>query len=199
MSNIDISLIENFVKDIFKVNYDERYTYHDLIHTQSVVEFTIKIALEENIGKEELDLLKIAAWFHDTGYLFNPLNHEEKSCDIAESFLQKNHISESEIDKIKMIIMATKVPHNPTTHLEMIICDADLHHLGGTDFYKRNDLYRLELEKTSCVIFSENEWVSNTLDFLNSHEFFTQYAINNFEPQKLSYINELKHKLQELT
>ena len=199
MSNEGIDLVEKYVKNIFKDNNTTNFSYHDLVHTQSVVKYAIKIALEDNISNEEINLIRIAAWFHDTGYLFNPDNHEEKSCELAEIFLQKNHFTKSEIDKTKMIIMATKVPHNPSTNLEKIICDADLHHLGGTDFYQRNDLYRLELEKTIGVTFPENEWVSNTIDFLNSHRFFTQYAIKNFEPQKRRYIKELNRKLKELS
>lgn len=199
MQNIDFNFVEGYVKDIFKINYDDKYTYHDLTHTKSVVEFVIKIAIAENISRDELDLIKIAAWFHDTGYLFNPHNHEEKSCEIAESFLQNNHFSEAEIDKIKRIIMATKVPHNPTSHLEKIICDADLHHLGESDFYQRNDLFRLELEKTSGTIFTENEWILSTLEFLKEHKFFTKFAINNFDPRKRNYIKELRQNLQDLS
>ena len=38
--------------------------------------------------------------------------------------------------------MATEIPQNPKTHLEMIMCDADLDYLGRYDFETiSNNLY----------------------------------------------------------
>ena len=62
---------------------DPHLTYHCAEHTADVLEQTIRIADEEGIKDErELFLLKVAALYHDTGFLRTYANHEVKSCEI---------------------------------------------------------------------------------------------------------------------
>jgi len=41
--------------------------YHNVDHTKEVVETTEEIARSSGISNNELEILLIAAWFHDTG------------------------------------------------------------------------------------------------------------------------------------
>ena len=113
---------------------DPRLGYHNLSHTLDVVEQAEVIAKQEKVNdKHDLLLLKTAAVFHDSGFLTVYKNHEEKSCEIASESLI-NVFSEEDINKIRGMIMATKIPQTPHTLLEQIICDADLDYLGRNDF-----------------------------------------------------------------
>jgi hypothetical protein len=61
-------------------------TYHNLDHTLDVVRQCERLALEEGIRDEcKIYLLKVAALYHDTGFLNTYAQHEEASCEI---FLQ---------------------------------------------------------------------------------------------------------------
>jgi hypothetical protein len=61
-------------------------------------------------------------------------NHEAISCQIAEEILVQFDYSPEQIQKIKGMIMATRIPQTPTNHLEEILADADLDYLGRDDF-----------------------------------------------------------------
>jgi 3-oxoacyl-[acyl-carrier-protein] synthase III len=80
----------------------------------------------------------------------------------------------------------------------MIICDADLNHIGREVFFEQNELYRSELENTIKRKLSENEWLVKTIDFLNRHQFFTDYAIKNFSLNKEAVVKKLQAQLENL-
>ena len=109
--------------------------YHTIDHTLDVYESVTTIAKLEGVNSSDFRLLQIAAIYHDVGYLIEKQNHEEHSCDMARKYLTQYNYSFEDINAICLIIMATKMPQNPKTHLEEIICDADLDYLGRSDFF----------------------------------------------------------------
>ena len=68
---------------------DSRLGYHNIAHTLDVLEQAEVIAIQEKVtDKHDVLLLKTAAIFHDSGFLFVYKNHEEKSCEIASESLR---------------------------------------------------------------------------------------------------------------
>ena len=61
---------EQYVTKLFHANTSENLVFHNIDHTKYVVEKTKEIAAHYKLNDEELLILFIAAWFHDTGYLF---------------------------------------------------------------------------------------------------------------------------------
>ena len=58
-------------------------TYHSREHTRDVVQQSERIAREESVtDKRKVFILKIAALYHDTGFMETYSNHEERSCQI---------------------------------------------------------------------------------------------------------------------
>ena len=113
---------------------DRRLGYHNVTHTLDVLEQVQVLAKQERVTDDHDQLLlKTAAVFHDSGFLFVYKNHEERGCEIASDSL-RNILSEEDIRKVCGMIMATKIPQSPKTLLEQIICDADLDYLGRDDF-----------------------------------------------------------------
>lgn len=197
MANELIKEVESFIYSIFKEKATGDNVYHDITHTVGVVEVASKIGEAEKLTSDQIEILKIAAWFHDIGYFDNPNDHEEESCKIAEEFLSARDYPTEKIEKIKACICATKMPHHPNDLLEEILCDADLHHLGSKDFENRNELYRIELEKTTGVTIKEFDWLQNNIDFLTEHKFFTRYALDNYEEQKTENLLKIQKKLRK--
>jgi len=65
-----------------------RLTYHSIGHTFDVLKQSQQIAAREDISDEQnLFLLKIAALYHDCGFIFIYGGHEEKGCEIARGEL----------------------------------------------------------------------------------------------------------------
>src|SRR5215218_1806017 len=120
-------------------------TYHCANHTLDVVEQSGRIAKEEGITNErDLFLLKVAALYHDSGFLETYSAHEKKSCEIFVKDAVSFDFTEDEKNIVEGLIMSTKIPQEPKTHMEKIICDADLDYLGRGDFFEIGDTLRRE-------------------------------------------------------
>jgi len=188
---------ESFILHLFKDNSPAGNMYHDTTHTKDVVANVIEIAKALKLEENELELLTLAAWFHDVGYLEKSDGHEELSADYARNFLAEHDYPRENIEIITACILATKVPQKPKTLLEEILCDADLLHFGKDNFFEKNELFRIEYERRTNQVFNELEWLQNNVDFLVQHKFFTDYARNNFEERKNQHLLKLQKKLRK--
>lgn len=191
---MDYEKIKKLILKKLKENLPEHLSYHSVMHVKDVIDAVEKIALAENVNEEELILLKTAALFHDTGFLYGAKDHEEKSCEIAQEYLPNYGYSQSQIDKIKGMIMATKIPQNPHNLLEQILADADLDYLGRDDFFTIGDKLFEELTIFG-IVNSERDWNLLQEKFLERHHFFTKTAINNRNQKKQQNLEIIKSKL----
>ena len=193
-----INKVENYVNGmILKIQSDKKY-YHGMDHTLDVVKISKQIAISEGLSDDDLELLIIAAWFHDTGYLFCNDGHEIQSSIYAREFLEKESYPKTKINSIINCIKATAIPQKPKNLLEEILCDADLHHLGLPDSEERGKLLRKELKETGVKDFSDIEWYKMSYDFMINHYYFTDYANKNFNEQKFLNLKKIENKIKKL-
>lgn len=166
--------------------------YHGIHHTLDVVDVALKIAEEENItDAESLALLKTAAAYHDSGFMVTYSGHEAEGCRIVEDKLKEFGYTTDQIRTICGMIMATKVPQSAATHLEKILCDADLDYLGRDDFKSIGETLYAELVERD-LIGSREEWNQLQIRFLESHQYHTDRSRLLREPQKQAYLTELR-------
>lgn len=169
---------------------DPHLTYHSKAHTIDVIEQCEHIAKREGIHGHDMLVLRMAALFHDTGFLRTYLNHEAMGCTI---FLEKtNHLdfSEKDIHAVQELIMATRLPQAPVTHLQRIICDADLDYLGRDDFFPIGENLRKEFLHFKIVPNTE-AWEKMQLHFLHTHHYHTHSSQELREPVKQQHLAEL--------
>lgn len=191
---MDYDKIYSVIISLLQEQLPQHLYYHSVAHIKDVIESVEKIAIAEKVDEEEFIMLKTAALFHDTGFLYGSKNHEEKSCEIAQSYLLDYGYSQEQIDKIKGMIMATKIPQSPSNHLEEILADADLDYLGREDFFTiGNQLYE-ELSMFG-IINSEYDWNLLQEKFLENHHFFTKTAISTRNQKKNENLQIIKSKL----
>jgi uncharacterized protein len=150
--------------------------YHTIHHTLDVYHCAEAIAKAESVSAADLKLLLVAAVYHDSGYLDQNHDHELRSCELARIHLPDYHYSEADINVICGIIMATKIPQQPNTHLEQIICDADLDYLGRDDFFIIGEKLYEEMI-TIGTIKNRHEWDRLQVTFLKNHYYFTDTSI----------------------
>lgn len=167
---------ESYVKEILSERCPDNYKYHNFYHVQKVVEAALTISESENISDNEKEIIILACLFHDIGYIDICEGHEIKSCSYARNFLKNENYPERNIKQIESCILATKIPQQPKTKLEMIVCDADLHHLGSDDFLEVGNNLRYEIEFTHKTDFTDEGWLEKTISFNKSHSYFTDYA-----------------------
>jgi predicted metal-dependent HD superfamily phosphohydrolase len=138
-------------------------------------------------------LLRTAALMHDTGFIWDFDNHEDKSIAFTTKTLPDWNYSKLEIDKIVGMINATKKPQIPTNTLEQILADSDLDYLGTKYFYKiGNKLYKELLAYNK--ISNEEDWNMIQVQFLREHKYHTPFAIKYREPVKQKHLNEILDK-----
>lgn len=184
--------IQHHVLDEMLPGLSAKLTYHNIHHTMDVVRQVQRIAEAEGIvNKEELYLLKVAALYHDCGFLFIYDGHEEISCDLARQDLPSFGVDQPQIDRICELIMATKVPQRPNNLLEQIICDADLDYLGQDEFQTISDGLRQEFLEFG-IIESNEEWYARQLKFLEKHQYFTDSSRQFRNPVKCKHLDKLK-------
>ena len=122
------------VANVFHAQNDHKLIYHNLHHTEQVVENAIKIANHYQLSDEDFFIVTAASWFHDLGYFFDCQKHEASGAGLAAEFLKGKGVSQEVIDQVQACIMATKMPQSPEGLLQQIVCDADLYHLGSNSF-----------------------------------------------------------------
>lgn len=186
---------ESFVKDFFEQYANKSLLFHNLEHTRNVVDRSKEIIATFDLSENDQFIVYIAAWFHDTGHLLvDPSKHEIKSLELMKTFLMKYTVDEEIVRQISDCILATRMPRNPQNLLQKILCDADTYHLGTKDFKATNKQLRKEYELRN-IPEPMGGWRKGSLDFMLSHEYYTDYCKNLLNPGKMENIERLRKKL----
>ncbi len=182
--------MNDFVINLLKTKIPADYYYHNYKHTLYVMDKVLEIGRHENCTEKELELLTVAALWHDTGYINTYIGHEEESCKLARQCLPAYNFTTDDINTICAMIMATNIPQSPHNKLEEILADADLEYLGtGNAAVLANHLFQ---EHNALNPFlNEEEWNKTEIDFLTAHHYFTGYCKVNKEPVKQAYLKSL--------
>lgn len=192
-SRLQFMDIQEYMLDMLEEQLPDYLHYHSVKHTIDVTTEVELIGWAEGLSESDIMLLKVAGLFHDSGHIKTYVGHEEESCNYADEILPRFNYSQEKIDKIKRIIMATKLPHTPNDILEAIIQDSDLDYLGRTDFVPvSNMLYQELLDRG--IQLSIDQWNENQIKFISAHQYYTNTARTLREVNKQSQIEHL-HEL----
>jgi predicted metal-dependent HD superfamily phosphohydrolase len=150
--------------------------YHGYRHTRDdVFPAAKRLAALAMIDDQEKLLLYTAALYHDSGFLDQYHRNEAIGARLASESLPKFGFNQAQIRVIGQIILATQLPQSPNSHLEAILCDADLDALGRADFFIVSHRLRLELAAYGHPT-SVRDWYEEQLIFLRRHRYFTEAA-----------------------
>ena len=185
---------EQYVKGLFNDNNKPELLFHNLDHTLSVVARTKEIAGHYYLSENDMLVVYVAAWFHDTGYLFtDAAHHEEKSVEVMREFMKMYPADDTLTGAISDCIIATKQPRQHDTLLKEIICDADTYHFGTGEFKETNKKVFGEFNATGTTVTKE-VWDKTTIELLKHHEFYTKYCKDLLEKRKKKNMKKLKKK-----
>ena len=184
-----------YVTDIYQHKVKPEFVFHNIEHTEDVVEACSHMADFYQLQEDDRLVLKLAAWFHDTGYSSGQAEgHEEVRVQIATQFLTSRSVDGTTIQRVGSCIQATHMPQSPVSVIEKILCDADLYHLASDDFKARNQLLKQERENLLGHRIEKKEWRKNNIQFLEHHKYFTDYGQDILEPKKQENLNQLQKK-----
>ncbi|TRW25138.1 HD domain-containing protein [Flavobacterium zepuense] len=190
---------ESYAFHLFKDKLSPDYIYHNFNHTLRVVNNAAIIAKEEGISEEETEMVVLAAWFHDLGYIDGPEKHEKRSAQMAEEHLLKKGYPADKAATVAKLIRITEMGVEPETQLEKIIKDADCSHFADDNYALLSELLREEWKLTQQRIFTDLEWAKgNRKMLLMHHRFFTEYGKEKLQPLKEANIAALQGVINDL-
>lgn len=189
--------VKQYVTSFFHTHANDKLIYHNLVHTENVVNAAIEIANHYRLNDLDYFIVVTAAWFHDIGYYTEPSRHEEKGAEEAAAFLTRKGVDAKTVETVGNCIRATRLPQNPETLLEKIVADADLFHLGTAKFAELNKIIRKEFIELHNIDISKDEWRNKTIRLLESHHYHTDYCRLLLNDTKAKHLEKLKAKAAE--
>ena len=193
---MDYNSLKESIFQLLGESLPEHLSYHGLHHTRDVLSALEIYLVEENITDErEQTLLRTGAVLHDCGFTIAYQNHEENGVKIARATLGDFGYKHDEIEIVASMILATKVPQRPLSHLEEILCDCDLDYLGREDFDKISQSLYSEWKSYQMVTHPE-EFEIKQIRFMENHSYFTKFARNTRAPRKEKTLKLLKERIK---
>lgn len=185
MEQLIIQESEKYIRNLFEKGIQESLKYHDIVHTEYVARQAGIIGQNSGLSPEEINIVTVAAWFHDSGFVDRSDGHEEESKAIARKFLTSKGTSEDFINKVHLCIEATKMPQNPGDNiLAQVLCDADMAYLSEDFYLERTKLLRKEWNHNSNNKLSKNTYYLETVELFKNHSYHTEYAQKVFSDGK---------------
>jgi len=197
MEEVTVQKAEQHVREIFSANQTEEMAFHNIDHTQHVVEAAIKIAREEQLSDNDINIIAAAAWFHDVGYFFDRKNHEDVSEKQAAGFLKKLEVPDEEIAAVKACIRATHREQKPENIRQEVIKDADMVHFSESDFFEKSLALRDEWKAFDYEKYGKEKYLFDSLSFMFKHQYYTNYGKKALQPAKEKNIKDLQEKIKE--
>ncbi len=192
-----VAKAQDFVESLLKEKLSKDLTYHNYAHTARVVKVAEEIGKYAELENGDLEILMLAAWFHDTGFVNDYENHEEESQKIATEFLNDQNVSQDIIDRVNESIWATRKDTFPSNDIEKILCDADLSHIGSDGYLKVADGLRREWEIYFHQVHTDMEWYQSCNEFVVKSKFHTKYGQEVLEKGKDKVLKDLKKKMKK--
>ena len=197
-----LKMVDEYIRDLFRDELPGGIKYHDADHTlhptRGVVAVANRIALSENISEHDRELLITAAYFHDTGYIREYDKNEPIAARMAGRILKLIGYQPGEIENIQKMILATDLAREPETHVEKILCDADLDHLGRDDFFELDGKLRQGRRIRGLDVSDDAKWYEGTLRVLKKHKYYTQSQKKLREKEKKKNTEKLEKLLKNI-
>ncbi len=178
MNKLDLIIpeVEEYVTGLLTGELPAGLIYHNIKHTRRVVKQAEIIGLYEHLNEEEMGILKIAAWFHDVGYLRKYKDHEEESVQMAMDFLRDKGLGATLEEQIMVSIRSTVIPQKPKDRISKVLCDADMMHMGMAKYPDIIKKLRKEWKLMGVATLSKKGFRKASIKALKAHRYHTGYC-----------------------
>lgn len=192
-------LIENAKKYVNKLLMPlENYYYHSYEHSIDVMTRAVYLAEKEWLSFDEVEILWLAALFHDTWFVIQYDKNEPIWAKIARNYLKWILYPDNKIDLIEKIILATDPAYKePKNQYEAIIKDADMDNLWRDDFLKKNNDIKKELEIVKKIKIKDPEWRHASVELLKEFKYKTLSQKLERDKKKVENLKKMIHELEE--
>jgi len=197
-----LKIVDEYIRDLFRDELPGGLKYHDANHTlhptRGVVAAASRIAISEKVSDHDRELLIAAAYFHDSGYVREYGKNEPIAARMAGRILKLIGYKPDEIEKIQKMILATDLAVKPQTHVEKILCDADLDHFGREDFFELDGKLRQGRRNRGLDVDDDAKWYQDTLAVIANHQYYTESQKKLRDKEKQKNIKRLLKKMEDI-
>lgn len=175
--------------------------YHAVQHSRDVFEETVRFALHDGVSQRHLELLSIAAAYHDAGYMEQYNDNEPIGAAMAARAMKAaGTYSQSEINQVGQMILSTQVKMTAAgvSRVELApyagyLMDADLGSFGRDDFFEKCQQLIDETGATPEAMYQQ-AW-----KMISTHIWYTPAARSLRESKRQQNVKDLEVRLQALT
>lgn len=202
--------VELFASRVIANEMSEKVVFHDLRRTRQLVKGVKEIIAVEQVTEEERELLLVSAWMMNTGFKDVEKYQKEKadipllaycmSCSVklTERYLRSIEYPEYKMQKVLNTIKNAAPMTEPTNHLERILKDAFFVFFAKKGAKKEMKLMYEESLLTGATTVSKGTWFEIVLDYLEKHNYYTDYGRNHLEEHKVALIAKLRKEKKSL-
>ncbi|MDB5234732.1 MAG: metal-dependent phosphohydrolase [Hymenobacter sp.] len=186
-----------YITELFAKELSAKLTYHSLRHTEAVAKECRALAPEAKLSDDDTEVLLLAAWFHDVGYLDVYDGHEFRSMERAAAWLAEHGVEAGRAQQVQECIKATHRDETPETELQKLLVDADMSNLARDDFRSSAELLRTEWELVLGKSYSNPEWAELQLNFMTSHKYHSEAGKERYKKDFKNNLDEQRDQLKK--
>lgn len=183
-----------YVLELLEENLGPEYVFHNQRYTVQTVHAVALISQAEEVALHDQFVLKMAAWFHHTGFIESPKNHREISAEIVSDFLRSYEVDAEAIDQVTRTIIQSSSVWDVVTPLDMILYDADWYFLSASNYKEMLERRREEMTNREGPI-SQLKWSEFIDECFVQHQYLTNYGQEFLH--NLRRVNYLNYKNQQ--
>lgn len=171
--------------------------YHNADHFETVTTTALDLADSEHLDEHEKDLVTIAGWYHDLGYIYGPDNHEAVGATLAGDILSMLGAPDEDVHRIQQAIQSTEVPQDPQEDpVSQVIADSDLAFLGYA--YHRFYRHRMNAYHEFDPDMTPVEWSQQTgIPLLETQSYMTDTARDRYSTQLGRNLDRLRTEVND--
>jgi len=199
MSKINDLLIaesENYISALLAEKLPSTIIFHNFNHTLLLKKYAETIGERTDLTSDEMNILRICALFHDSGYVNSYKQFNEESIIIASAYLAEHEVDQKTIDHITEIIRACKLPQNPKDKIAEVLCDAGMMYIASDDGIEQFDLLYDETALQNPKFHKRAVFERACIDFFATHTYFTEYGKTILQPGKEAAARRLSERIK---
>ncbi len=181
-----------YAQERFQAGLTTDHQYHNQGHTERVCKAVLELGQSAGLTSHQLEILELAALFHDLGFTETYEGHEAVSRQLADQFLSGQAYEEERKAEVLNLIDVTFPPKVPQTQLEKIMCDADLSNLGSPHYFEYLQALRHEWKTFLNQEYTDEAWYRLNYKFVKNHRFYTAAAVEAYDKQWNTNRKQLK-------
>ncbi len=176
-----IAQARQFVLNLHNQKANPKLLYHSYAQTAAIAEQVEALSKTLKASPEAVEIARLAAYFHQTGYLGNYNQAQSVSGNFAKQFLEKINYPKTKMQHVLRTIEATS-ESKANTVPEAMLLDAMQYVRYGEQYNEWSGLLRIERELVLGEEMSKQAWQELELQELLRVQFYTPHGKTTFAP-----------------